>query len=590
MRAILPKEEEGVPVKRKACIACSMRKVKCDRKLPCKTCISWNWQCRYPESRRRCRRKTGAVAESSVSQHGNVEERVEGIETVLHAAETVSGGLNTLDDTGPGQQDESVHERLDRIEARLKYLEYERAAEIREWARQPRPSALDCRQIDVTTRCYTLLQASPATLQMCWSAFRQNVDPLVKILHLPTAWSVISIAAAELKSLKDGQLSMVFAIMGACLSSMPELVVEQQFKMTKKTTVATFMGAADHALSKTNLTISEDLNALQAFVLCLSMQRFSADARQVWALTGLARRLGQCPASASPFEREMRRRLVWELWTLDQRACIDFGHDAESSQIFSVPEPPSNIRDEDLYPSMTDMPEPHAGWTEVSFSLMQTETGRAALQAEAQPDVDGKLKVIDACEATIRDKYTRYCDGSNPVHWLAQHVASVLILELRLKVIGQRTTTGPGRNMLRQQLFFAALDVLEIPHRLEREPDALRWSWLLQAYMQFVPLRFVLDELCYREPSESTNFAWSVVDKAWERWKGAKVSKENVELCRTLKERADRVRKSSAADNTLLWESSDSSDDSTPYLDFLGESAGGLHFDLDDTDPCEIEW
>lgn len=129
-----------------------------------------------------------------------------------------------------------------------------------------------------------------------------------------------------------------------------------------------------------------------------------------------------------------------------------------------------------------------------------------------------KLAMVDECERTVQYRYLRYCDGSEPVQWLAKHVAHVLLMELRFKLLRKDQpnipyfVSGPDSKMCprpaQDRLFLQVIDIVDTPRRIEAEPQAKQWSWLLVGYMQFWPLYFLLSELRYRDWSEKVQRGW----------------------------------------------------------------------------------
>ncbi|KAL2108623.1 hypothetical protein VUR80DRAFT_3584 [Thermomyces stellatus] len=207
-------------------------------------------------------------------------------------------------------------------------------------------------------------------------------------------------------------------------------------------------------------------------------------APDVWALTGLVRRLDCISAwkSSSPFEEEIRRRLRWELWYLDHRAHEDSGRGPAPLEAAGASELPLNVRDIDLDPFPPASPLPGPGWTEISFSLVRFEIARAARTMKLLPSTSQKLAMVDECERTVQYRYLRYCDGSEPVQWLAKHVAHVLLMELRFKLLRKDQpnipyfVSGPDSKMCprpaQDRLFLQVIDIVDTPRRIEAEPQA----------------------------------------------------------------------------------------------------------------------
>lgn len=109
------------------------------------------------------------------------------------------------------------------------------------------------------------------------------------------------------------------------------------------------------------------------------------------------------------------------------------------------------------------------------------------------------------------------------MHWLAHHVSHVLIMEIRFKLYSRLDNSNkalPHAEATRHRLFLAAIDIVDVSSHLEMQPDAQKWKWLLSAYLQYVPLAFLLAELCHRENCELVDRAWRVVERAMLRWAG----------------------------------------------------------------------
>lgn len=71
----------------------------------------------------------------------------------------------------------------------------------------------------------TALHPLPCHVTYLWSVYQENVDPLVKVLHIPTMESVMRDARKNPASLAPGMQALVFAIYyGAIISLEPDEV------------------------------------------------------------------------------------------------------------------------------------------------------------------------------------------------------------------------------------------------------------------------------------------------------------------------------------------------------------------------------
>jgi hypothetical protein len=357
----------------------------------------------------------------------------------------------------------------------------------------------------------------------------------------------------------NDESALLFTIYAAALSSMPSTDAKSYDNVPKHAAIAAYRGATEHALARANLTTTGKLTTLQAFVLHLSLNRFTDDAKRVWALTALASRLcsGQ-QANISPFAQEMRKRLRWELWYLDHRAHQDIGQGSAPPGTNQLPDLPVNAKDAHISPAMMTPPRLCHEWTEIAFSLIQFEIATTAHMVGATSQLRSKEAIIDACEERIFSTYLRHCDGTEPIHWLARHVARVLLLELRLRIHSRQHIVLANHPLdlshpCQDQLFLAAVDVLDSQRIIDKDPEAAQWSWLLAGYKKFWPLSFVLAELCYLPGSAAVDRAWEVATTAYGRWEKDDMNTTHAGILSQLMYRAQVARGTAVSAEQSLW-------------------------------------
>lgn len=61
---------------------------------------------------------------------------------------------------------------------------------------------------------------SPAHVAFLWSVYQENVEPLIKILHVPTTDAIIRQARHNYDTLTPGHQALVFAIYFAAITSL----------------------------------------------------------------------------------------------------------------------------------------------------------------------------------------------------------------------------------------------------------------------------------------------------------------------------------------------------------------------------------
>ncbi|OBT72586.1 hypothetical protein VF21_08160 [Pseudogymnoascus sp. 05NY08] len=581
----LPISAPPVVVKPKACISCRTRKVKCDKSLPCTNCTLWSLECVYPSPIRRCPRPrkrpiayppdTGGSADISPSLHERirkVEETLKDLTSSINGQNDTPSETNDLDETGREAPKEGTRDarRLEALEDTIGKL-----VTIRDRGMSLGFKPVDDRPISSATfingfeprfsnsqRINTSwsgglfsfndsasetasLLPSTAQTQICWRAFLENVDQLAKVLHTPSAQSILQKAVNNPTSLNNGQKALLFAIYFSSISSMSVEDAEDCFKMDKTTTLAMYRAATEQALTAADFLVTDDLVTLQAFVLFLSFSRYAQDAKLVWALTGLARRLCIPISNSSLFTKEMHKRLKWQLWYLDRRASDDHGNDACSPDPMKDWELPLNINDEDIDLTMTVAPTARKCWTEMSFCLVRFVIANTSRLLEGDLSQSQKEGVINECGVRIQRDYLRHCNNSQPIHWLAQHVSYVMISEMWIKLCNDEwlsNNTSSGIHVFRNQILLTAIDIVDTPRRLEAEPQAKRWKWLLTAYLQYHPLACLLNELCHSQQSDTLERAWAVTEDAFKRWTEDNKTSKNGEFLLEMLAKAKAVR------------------------------------------------
>ena len=295
--------------------------------------------------------------------------------------------------------------------------------------------------------------------------YQENVDPVIKILHVPTISKLIREARTNLDNISPSAEALMFAIYFAAVNSLEESEVglfllsfsfflillfsffsffflsffllepspcntfalacaylgsetncEQQiqtnFMTDKVVLVNKYRFGLEQALAKANFLISSDLVTLQAFVLLLVLVRRQEDTRLAWTLTGLAIRIGHSIglhrdgtnfSNLSPFEIEMRRRLFWALCILDMRCAEDQGTDLTILEQGVDTLPPLNINDSDISPESTSLPVAREGATDMTFALIRFEICRVARRLHAIHSAMGPIEPGDAT-LTLEDR------------------------------------------------------------------------------------------------------------------------------------------------------------------------------------------
>jgi hypothetical protein len=179
------------------------------------------------------------------------------------------------------------------------------------------------------------LHPAPDVAHRFWETYKTSVDPLLKIIHIPTFNLTFAEAIARPEKVHKGLESLLFAIYYGAVTSTPPDECRALWGEDRAVLLNRYRFAVEQALARANFLYCDEMVILQAFIIYLILLRRNDDARKIWTLTGLAVRIAQTLGihrdgshfSLDPFEIEMRRRLWWQVCVLDARSSEDHGCD-----------------------------------------------------------------------------------------------------------------------------------------------------------------------------------------------------------------------------------------------------------------------
>lgn len=456
----------------RSCVTCRRRKVRCDKHEPCSNCTKANIECVFPPPGRAPRKPRRPHDAELLKRLRRLESVVDSLGAQVddddHASVDTekrrSVELQNLDlsPQAPARKS-SLEYGLGKLmikDGRSRYVSNEfwstlgeEIAEIRNVLDSPSsdeendPPSPEAKNdpthkhahhqgfiFGYSSLVYDMskLHPSPSQIFILWEIFKENVDPVLKILHGPTVKNVIMKAAVSASSLTKANESLFYSICFAAVISMTEdqcrsLLDEDKDKLMQK-----YRFATEQALARANFLNSSNLMVLQAFVMFLMVVKFIDTSRSIFALSGLAMSQAQAQGlhrdgtnfNLNPFDTEMRRRLWWHISLLDARSAEEHGSDPAAHDQFYDTRLPLNVNDRDIWPGMTEAPQEQPGASDMTFCLIRFELGhfqkrlRIMASVEADKDkmrtVEEKEQLIDATHRHMQEKYFQHCDANIP--------------------------------------------------------------------------------------------------------------------------------------------------------------------------------
>ncbi|CAG9996981.1 unnamed protein product [Clonostachys byssicola] len=544
----------------RSCIICHRRKVRCDRKEPCSNCVRHGSTCQYPEtSAQEAPRKPPSLQD--------VTDRLERVEALLLEVlnkERVSiqksvptKGLDEVPQTSANPPPvRRPWETLVTDGKRIQYVDNTNLLDLFQDEDRINPPEIQPSQRVASKRGRTLNltvglpsvvtdnngdwhQFYPDTqlALILWTTYIENVDPVLKILHIPTMQSAMINVISRSQPHSYSMSALAFAVYFASVTSLsedqlPHLTTEDREEMLQK-----YKKGINQVVTEGQLFNEPDLTVLQALAIFATSLRVHDNSRTVWILIGTTIRLAQsigihregASLRLSPFESEIRLRLWWHLCLLDSRAPEDHGFARIESFNHDL-RLPLNIDDNQLFPAMQKLPQDAEGWTETSFGIMQLEVARLLHQVlgERTRNVDilqelaEKRKIIDSHSASIEKRFfpKGICSTLQKAassHYYAASSKMVFMLQVRedLHVNNHRACPRAVHQGLSEKPFRSACDTLRKGWSLVSGEISPKFVWVFKAYTQWYALAYVLRYLCAFPSRPGTKEARVLVNKTF---------------------------------------------------------------------------
>lgn len=383
-------------------------------------------------------------------------------------------------------------------------------------------------------------------IHLLWQVFVENVDPMTKVIHVPTIRPVIEKAVSNLQTIPRGFEALMFAIYSMAVVSLNDDECKQRLGEPRKALLPRFLSATELALSRANFMGTSSLIVLQALVLHILSVRDIYEPRAMWSLTGVAVRIAQgmglerdgLSLSLPPFETEMRRRLWWLLKTHDHRTAELCGL-AKFRDLDTSPDStkwPTNINDDQLHQGMSSLPEgPNDKVTDMVFVAWRDELakftagritmfrrqGKAPVQWELRASGSDEVEIGKACkelEDIFETKYLRYCDPSQPLHLMTMLMGRFAMNVIRFLTHHPRRWDSIEQTPRseRQFVWETCIKLLEQYNMMLFNPQLKQFSWQAAYFQQWHALIHVLDTLRAYPLIANADNAWQAIANFYE--------------------------------------------------------------------------
>lgn len=115
----------------------------------------------------------------------------------------------------------------------------------------------------------THLHPSTIHIFQLWQIYIDNINPLLKITHVPTVQAQIIEASSDIANAPSNIEALMFSIYFMAVTSLEDADVQKRFGQPKKELLAGYHSGAQQALTKAGFMRVNDPILLQAYILYL---------------------------------------------------------------------------------------------------------------------------------------------------------------------------------------------------------------------------------------------------------------------------------------------------------------------------------
>jgi len=395
------------------------------------------------------------------------------------------------------------------------------------------------------------LHPEPVHIFRLWQIYLDSVNPLLKVTHTPSLQGLIIEAAGDVASISPTLEVLMFSIYCMAILSLDAKDCQAIFGSSQDELLTKFQFGCRQALLNCGFLRSTNRNCLTALFLYLVSQsatpsrtfvltyyqvsvRYRTIPYSLSAMLGVAIRIAQrmgihseaTLAQSAPLEAELRRRLWWSLVLFDNRISEMAEHKISTLAPTWDCKIPLNVSDSDLRVEMKQPPAAQEKATDAIFAVVRGELGdfvrhsmfHLDFTSPALKAIVPEVAELSTLERRIEDKYLRFCDPENPLHfmtiwWTRSYIAKCRLLEHHSKF---SSSTVPQTDAQRDAVISIAICMLECDTKLRSSTLTKQFRWLVHLHFAAPAYIQILQDLRTRPGSELAGQAWEAMSDNFE--------------------------------------------------------------------------
>ncbi|KPM38866.1 hypothetical protein AK830_g7704 [Neonectria ditissima] len=561
-----------------ACVLCRNRKLKCDHNTPCANCIKANVDCisstpAPPRQRRRpnqdlqerlarCEDLLKQYAGDSPSVQPSPMASVDG----SHSDPSASGPTGS---TSPKWKHSG---KMVKDQGGVRFSDSHLWTTIHEELQAMRdiistdddPDANDLGSEDLTrdhnldlflpgdTNTGTIegLQPEPVHVFKLWQIYLDRVNPLNKVIHVPSVQPHVMQAAANMAGVPLNYQALLFSIFTMAVVSLTEMESVQLLGTSREYYLRKFTAGTKVTLTKFNYLRNYDMVILQSLLLYLLSLQNRYDRHAAWIFSGMIVRIAQkmgCHRDGeslrlTPFETEMRRRMWWQIILQDAKNALVSGLSHSILPVNWDTKMPQNVNDADLFPESVEPVRPREGPTEMAFCLVIYQIAKCMVHAETMcthprlelvvigddmrdeldPDAAAIMErfrsLVTELENDVREVEERYLDATaGNIHIAALSVRPMLVSKIKEVLVPMREQPEWGTEILNTKDNLFKIMLMNVEHSTDTYEvmSQAQFLWFFKLNFQLDFFSVMTGQLLQRPIGRLADRAWKVIEKIY---------------------------------------------------------------------------
>ncbi|TLS31277.1 hypothetical protein PpBr36_03208 [Pyricularia pennisetigena] len=380
------------------------------------------------------------------------------------------------------------------------------------------------------------LQPSPGHIFRLWQVFLDRVNPLIKLVHVPSLQPYLVEATAGAPLPKNIE-ALLFSIYTLAVVSLSDAECTSILGYGRDAALQRFSSGVRTSLIRIGFLKTHDLTTLQALVHYLISLQGRYNRHAAWVLNGVVIRIAQkmglhrdgTMLGLPPFETEMRRRLWFQILSMEFKTALmsGLGHSL-LPRVWDTQEP-KNVNDADLHPSATEPVKDRDGPTEMIFVLITNKVARFIVESPGIEPVflynDEKVKnipgapseekikefrgLIDGLSQSLLELTDKFCDpAAGPLHEYTIEFKDIIMQRIR-------ESLEPGDATIEthiDHMFKIAVESFESSLASYRNSSKAAYLWFLRLQFHNDLFTFLAGQLSQRPSGPLVDRAWDTIE------------------------------------------------------------------------------